>query len=160
MSIRGLMVDPASNNPIVVLRDASDRIFLPIWIGVFEASAIQLELEAIERPRPMTHDLLRNLVEALGSRVEKVVVSDLREQTFVAEIHLSRQGAEPTVVDARPSDALALALRAEAPIYVAQHVLSSAKALQVEPDPEGDTPEAWKKYLEDLDPNDLGDYEM
>lgn len=160
MTIRGLMVDPASNHPIVVLRDEQQRLFLPIWIGVFEASAIQLELEGIERQRPMTHDLLCNVISSLGANLHKIVVSDLLEHTFIAELHIALADGSERVVDTRPSDALALALRCKAPIFVAQKVLRSAKALEVEGDDEEDSPEKWKKYLEELGPEDLGKYEM
>src|SRR6185436_15479539 len=117
VEIKGLMLDPSSNIPIVILRDTESQLFLPIWIGVFEANAIALRIEGVEPPRPMTHDLLRLVLEKLGATVEKIVISDLRESTFFALIHL-RQGGQSVAVDARPSDAIALALRTEAPIYV------------------------------------------
>lgn len=157
MKVNGLMIDPSTNHPIVILRDEGAKLFLPIWIGVFEASAIQLELEGIERSRPMTHDLMRSLLEHLGSEVAKVVICDLKEHTFFAEIHLRRSGEE-IVVDSRPSDALALALRVDAPIFVAPTVLERAKALEVPEDADDD--ERLRKYLEELGPEDLGKYTM
>ncbi len=158
MEVKGLMIDPASNHPIVILRDGESQLFLPIWIGIFEASAIQLELEGSERPRPMTHDLMRAMVEQLGCSVEKIVISDLQENTFFAEIHLDR-GGERLVIDSRPSDAIALALRAKARILVAPHVLERAKAVEA-PAPAEEDEEQLRKYLDGLDPDDLGKYKM
>src|SRR5947199_7645344 len=109
VEIKGLMLDPSSNVPIVILRDIGSQLFLPIWIGVFEANAIALRIEGVEPPRPMTHDLLRLTIEQLGASVEKIVISDLRDNTFFALIHL-RRGENAIEVDARPSDAIALAL--------------------------------------------------
>src|SRR5947209_14683016 len=117
MEIKGLMLDPSSNTPIVILKDVDSQLFLPIWIGVFEANAIALRLEGVEPPRPMTHDLLRSLLAQLGGKVEKIVISDLRESTFFAVIHVRNQSSALTI-DARPSDALALALRTGPPIFV------------------------------------------
>ena len=154
MEVRGLMLDPSSNNPIVVLRDPETRTFLPIWIGLFEASAIQLGLENTESPRPRTHDLLAAALEQLGGTVSRVVVQDLRDQTFYAVIHVD-QGDVHHEIDARPSDAIALALRIKAPVFVHPDVLEKARtddALTEE--------ERVKQLLEDLDPSDLGDYEM
>src|SRR5215510_1974044 len=127
VEIKGLMLDPSSNVPIVILRDTQSQLFLPIWIGVFEANAIALRIEGVEPPRPMTHDLLRLVLDQLGAAVEKIVISDLRESTFFALIHL-RQGEASVTVDARPSDAIALALRASAPIFVLRSVLDKAQA--------------------------------
>ena len=110
MSIKGLMLDPMSNSPIVVLKDDDEKLFLPIWVGIFEANAIALELEKISTPRPMTHDLIKNILESLDARVQKIVVNDLRDNTFYAVIHL-RLGSADITVDSRPSDAIALAVR-------------------------------------------------
>ena len=156
MEVKGLMIDPSSNNPIVILRDPDSEAFLPIWIGLFEASAIQLALEDVESPRPRTHDLLASVLGSLESKVEKIVVADLRDQTFFAVIHIVRDGHE-LEVDARPSDAIALALRTGSPVYVARHVLEKAQAGSGEV---GDEQERVRKMLEDLDPEDLGEYEM
>ncbi|HEY4592083.1 MAG TPA: bifunctional nuclease family protein, partial [Thermoanaerobaculia bacterium] len=106
VEIKGLMLDPSSNVPIVILRDIGSQLFLPIWIGVFEANAIALRIEGVEPPRPMTHDLLRSVLEQLGGRVEKIVISDLRESTFFALIHVRNQERD-VAIDARPSDAIA-----------------------------------------------------
>ena len=157
MEIKGLIMDPSSNVPIVILRDSEKARLLPIWIGTAEAHAIALEIEGIRPPRPLTHDLLVGLVEALEAKVERIVVTDLRESTFYAEIHLETKDG-PRQVDSRPSDAMALALRASAPILVAEKVLEQAsrdhrtEKLKDE--------ELLKKYLEELDEEDLGDYEM
>ena len=109
MSIKGLMLDPVSNSPIVVLKDEQDKFFLPIWVGIFEANAIALQLENISTPRPMTHDLLRNMIGELDAQVTRVVINDLRDSTFFAQIRLIT-GGKTLEVDARPSDAIALAL--------------------------------------------------
>ncbi|HEX4962697.1 MAG TPA: bifunctional nuclease family protein, partial [Thermoanaerobaculia bacterium] len=130
VEIKGLMLDPSSNVPIVILRDVHSQMFLPIWIGVFEANAIALRLEGVEPPRPMTHDLLRSLLEQLGGKVEKIVISDLRESTFFAVIHVRNQSSALTI-DARPSDAIALALRTESPIFVLRTVLDKAQAVDL-----------------------------
>src|ERR1700712_675463 len=122
VQIRGLMLDPVTNMPIVVLKDVASDLVLPIWVGVFEANAIALELEKSAMPRPMTHDLLRNITKGLGAKVSKVVVSDLRDDTFYATIWMLQAG-ETITIDARPSDAIALALRWDCPIYVATKVL-------------------------------------
>jgi len=155
MTIKGLMLDPVSNSPIVVLKDGQEKIFLPIWVGIFEANAIALQLENVATPRPMTHDLMRNLMKAIEARVEKVVISDLRESTFYAVIHIS-VGGKTIDVDARPSDAIAIALRTEAPIFVDQNVLDQAQTIAPD-DAEGDQ---LKKWLEQVSPDDLGKYKM
>ena len=126
MSIKGLMLDPVSNSPIVVLKDDDEKFFLPIWVGIFEANAIALQLENITTPRPMTHDLLRNMIAELNARVLRIVINDLRDSTFFAQIRLGI-GADRTLeVDARPSDAIALALRARVPIFAESSVLDKA----------------------------------
>src|SRR5215470_17077787 len=130
MKVKGLALDPLSNMPIIILRDDEEKRSLPIWVGLFEANAIALELEKISTARPLTHDLIKNLLEAVGARVAKVVVNDLRENTFYAVIHL-RLGSNEVTVDSRPSDAIALALRVDAPIYVAEEVLGKAESVEV-----------------------------
>ena len=159
MSIKGLMLDPVSNSPIVVLKDDDEKFFLPIWVGIFEANAIALQLENITTPRPMTHDLLRNMIAELNARVLRIVINDLRDSTFFAQIRLAvGTGTDRTLeVDARPSDAIALALRTEAPIYVAQSVLDQAQTISPE---DGDSEERTKKWFESLSPEDLGKYKM
>ena len=157
MTIKGLMVDPITNNPIVILKDKEGDRVLPIWVGVFEANAIALQIENISTPRPMTHDLLRNIIGDLDGQVDRVVVSDLKDNTFYAVIHLTVRG-ERVAIDARPSDAIALALRSRAPIFVEEAVIDSAKPF----DPTGDKPDTdrLQKWLENLDPDELGKYKM
>jgi bifunctional DNase/RNase len=157
VEIKGLMLDPSSNIPIVILRDTESQLFLPIWIGVFEANAIALRIEGVEPPRPMTHDLLRLVLEKLGAMVEKIVISDLRESTFFALIHLQQKG-ESVTVDARPSDAIALALRTEAPIYVLRSVLDKAQAADLTA--ESTDEDKLKKWLEEISPDELGKWTM
>jgi len=156
MSIKGLMLDPVSNSPIVVLKDDAEKFFLPIWVGIFEANAIALQLENVSTPRPMTHDLLRNMIAELDARVTRVVINDLRDSTFFAQIRVI-SGERTLELDARPSDAIALALRADAPIYVAQSVLEQAQTISPDSD---DQDEKMKKWFEQLDTEDMGKYKM
>jgi bifunctional DNase/RNase len=157
MEIKGLLMDPVSNMPVVVLRDAANGVFLPIWVGIFEANAIALQMEKISTPRPMTHDLLKNLLSELETKVERIVINDLKDNTFFARIHLLR-GDTRWNVDSRPSDAIALALRVDAEIFVEEDVLEKSKSLRPEGD-EGD-PDRLKKWLEEVNPEDLGKYQM
>jgi bifunctional DNase/RNase len=160
MSIKGLMLDPMSNSPIVVLKDDDEKLFLPIWVGIFEANAIALQLENITTPRPMTHDLLRNMINELDARVTRIVINDLKDATFFARIRLlirRTTGDQTLEIDARPSDAIALALRTEAPIYVAQSVLDQAQTISPE---ESDAAEKTKAWFDNLSPEDLGKYKM
>ena len=156
MTIKGLMVDPISNMPIVILRDKDGAKTLPIWVGMFEANAIALQIENISTPRPMTHDLLRNVIHDLKASVQKIVVCDLQDSTFYALIYLLING-EVVAIDARPSDAIALALRTRAPIYVEEAVIDNAKTVDVSAD-KADA-DRLHKWLESLDPDDLG-YKM
>ena len=156
MSIKGLMVDPISNMPIVILRDKEGAKTLPIWVGMFEANAIALQIENISTPRPMTHDLLRNVIHDLKASVQKIVVCDLQDSTFYALIYLTLNG-EVVAIDARPSDAIALALRTRAPIFVEEAVIDNAKTVDVTAD-KADA-DRLHKWLESLDPDDLG-YKM
>ena len=157
MTIKGLMIDPVTNMPIIILRDeAGDRV-LPIWVGVFEANAIALQIDNVEMPRPMTHDLLRNVIADLRASVSKVVVCDLQDNTFYALIYL-QVGDEFVAVDARPSDAIALALRTRAPILVEDAVIEGAKSMDFSPS-QADT-ERLQQWLENLDPDDMGKYKM
>ena len=126
MRIRGLLLDPNTNMPIVVLKDVNSESVLPIWVGVFEANAIALEIEKVSPPRPMTHDLLKNLILGLGATVERVVVTELRNDTFYAAIWATRNG-EPIILDSRPSDAIALAMRTDCPIFVDEEVLKNSR---------------------------------
>ena len=157
MTIKGLMVDPITNMPIVILRDKDGHKVLPIWVGVFEANAIALQIENVTTPRPMTHDLLKNVICDLKADIQKIVVSDLRENTFYALIYLVVNG-EPVAIDARPSDAIALALRAQAPIFVEDRVIDNAKTVDFVPDKENS--ERLQKWLESLDPETMGRYKM
>lgn len=157
MTIKGLTVDPVTNMPIVILRDANDTRVLPIWVGVFEANAIALQVENVHTPRPMTHDLLRNVIHDLQARVDRVVVSDVRDNTFFALIHLETPAGK-VAIDARPSDAIALALRTRAPIWVEEHVIDSAKT--VDASTARVDSERLQQWLESLDPDDLGKYKM
>jgi uncharacterized protein len=157
MKIRGLMMDPVTNMPIVVLKDAHGSAVLPIWVGIYEANAIALEIEKVQTPRPMTHDLLRNVLLGLDVRVQKVVVNDLKEDTFYALIWVERNG-ETLSIDSRPSDALALALRVDCPIFVEDEVLKSSKISNAIS--EKSTSEELRKWLEGLSDEDLGRYKM
>ncbi|MDR3725823.1 MAG: bifunctional nuclease family protein [Terracidiphilus sp.] len=156
--IRGLMMDPATNMPIVVLKDVGSDTVMPIWVGIFEANAIAIEIEKVAAPRPMTHDLTRNLIRDLNARLDRVVITELKDDTFLAVLWL-RQGEETVIVDARPSDAIALALRADCPIYVAEEVMQTAKLNTTGP-PEGPTAEQLRGWLEGLNDDDLGRYKM
>ncbi|HWP84769.1 MAG TPA: bifunctional nuclease family protein [Terriglobia bacterium] len=157
MKIRGLMMDPVTNMPIVILKDVAGNAVLPIWVGVYEANAIALEIEKVTTPRPMTHDLIKNLLLGLNTSVQKVVVNELRDETYYALIWLEQNG-QIISVDSRPSDALALALRLDCPIYVEETVLKNSKAASASPEKISD--EELKKWLEGLNDEDLGRYKM
>jgi len=157
MKIRGLMMDPVTNMPIVVLKDMNGNTILPIWVGIYEANAIALEIEKVSTPRPMTHDLIKTLLLGLGTGIRKVVVSELKDDTFYAVIWLDRDG-ELISVDSRPSDALALALRLDCPIYVDESVLKSSKRSNAAADKVSE--EEQRRWLESLDDEDLGRYKM
>ena len=157
MKIRGLMMDPVTNMPIVVLKDVSSEAVLPIWVGVYEANAIALEIEKVTTPRPMTHDLIKNLLLGLDTHVHKVVVNELRDDTFFAVIWMERDG-KVISLDSRPSDALALALRLDCPIYVDEEVLKHSKQATASADRV--SAEDLRKWLEGLNDEDLGRYKM
>jgi bifunctional DNase/RNase len=157
MKIRGLMMDPVNNMPIVVLKDVNGTAILPIWVGIYEANAIALEIEKVATPRPMTHDLIRNLLFGLEAGVKKVVVSDLKDDTFYAVIWVEKNG-EMISVDSRPSDALAIALRLDCPIYVEETVLRSSKSANAVVETTNN--EEIRKWLENLSDEDLGRYKM
>lgn len=157
MSIKGLMVDPVTNMPIIILRDREGQKVLPIWVGVFEANAIALQIENIHTPRPMTHDLLKNVIQDLHAAVERIVVCDLKDNTFFALIHLQTAGG-PVAIDARPSDAIALALRVRAPIMVEESVIDNAKHVDFGSDKQDS--ERLQQWLESLDTDELGKYKM
>ena len=157
MTIKGLMVDPITNMPIVILKDKQGDRVLPIWVGIFEANAIALQIENVATPRPMTHDLLRNIINDLDGQVDRIVVSDLKENTFYAIIHLTVKG-DRVAVDARPSDAIALALRTRAPILVEESVIDNAKTVDFASERADN--DRLQKWLESLDPEELGKYKM
>jgi hypothetical protein len=157
MKIRGLMMDPVTNMPIVILKDIGSDTVLPIWVGVYEANAIALEIEKVTTPRPMTHDLIKNVLVGLESQVRKVVVTELRDDTFFAVIWVERDGRIISI-DSRPSDALALALRVDCPIFVEDDVLKSSRVAAS--NSERLTPDDLRKMLEDLNDEDLGRYKM
>jgi uncharacterized protein len=157
MRIRGLMMDPVTNMPIVVLKDVQGNTILPIWVGVYEANAIALEIEKVQTPRPMTHDLLKNVLLGLDVRVDKIVVNDLKDDTFYALIWVEREGQMMTI-DSRPSDALALALRVDCPIFVDEQVLKNSKVTSALA--ERTSNEQLRSWLEGLPDEDLGRYKM
>jgi len=157
MTVRGIALDPITNMPIVILKDPDERRALPIWVGIFEANAIALELEKVSTPRPMTHDLLKNILDGLGITVQQITVNDLKENTFYATIDLNHNGSV-VQIDARPSDAIALALRTNAPIFVAENVVAQAKNIEVSEEKE--ETDKWKEWLENLKPEDFGKYKM
>ena len=156
--IRGLMMDPSTNMPIVVLKDVASETVMPIWVGIFEANAIAIEIEKVSAARPMTHDLARNLMRHMNGQLDKVVITELRDDTFFALLWI-RQGTDLITVDARPSDAIALALRSDCPIFVSEQVMQSAKLNMAGP-PEGPTAEELRGWLEGLNDEDLGRYKM
>lgn len=155
--IKGLMMDPVTNSPIVILQDMAETTLLPIWVGIFEANAIALQIERVDTPRPMTHDLLKNVLLHLGAEIQKVVVTELKDNTFYASIHLDLDG-QPTTIDSRPSDAIALALRTDAPIFVTEQVIANSRSLAL--DRKELDPKDVREWLENLNPEDLGKYEM
>jgi bifunctional DNase/RNase len=157
MKIKGLVVDPLSKMPIVVLEDLKSERMLPIWIGVFEANAIALKIENITTPRPMTHDLLKNFLDEIDISIKKIVVNDVRDNTFYALIHCTHNG-NSFIVDSRPSDAIALALRVKAPIFVEESVVNKAHSLKFDENLEDS--EKLKQWLENLKPEDFGKYKM
>ncbi|PYV24686.1 MAG: hypothetical protein DMG24_10755 [Acidobacteria bacterium] len=157
MKIRGLMLDPVTNMPIVILKDVNGNAVLPIWVGIYEANAIALEIEKVATPRPMTHDLIKNVLLGLEAHVNKVVVTELRDDTFYALIWLERD-SQVITVDSRPSDALALALRTDCPIYVEDEVLKNSKISSAASDKVNN--EELRKWLENLGDEDLGRYKM
>jgi len=157
-TIKGMILDPVNNSPVVILQDTEETTILPIWIGVFEANAIALELEHIETPRPMTHDLIRALLRQLSAAMDKIVVTDLVDSTYFAEIHLKHHG-ETVIVDSRPSDALAVAIRMGARIFVNEEVIRKSRSFSIA-DRENWTEDDLRKWLENASPEDLGKYKM
>jgi bifunctional DNase/RNase len=158
MKIRGLMMDPITNMPIVILKEATGANILPIWVGVYEANAIQLEIEKVVTPRPMTHDLIKSVLLGLQAYVRKIVVTNIKDDTFYAVIWIEREG-QMISIDSRPSDALALALRIDCPIYVDDIVLNSSRSPNSAKEG-GINNEELKRFLENLNDEDLGKYKM
>lgn len=156
--IKGLILDPVYNSPVVILQDTAETTVLPIWIGVFEANAIALEMEHVEAPRPMTHDLIRSILSKLSAVLEKVVITDLVDSTYYAELHI-RLINQLQIVDSRPSDALAIAIRVGAPVYVAEEVIRKSRSFSIA-DKQQWSEDDMKKWLEGLSPDDLGQYKM
>jgi bifunctional DNase/RNase len=157
MKVEGLTLDPLTNMPIIILKDATGKRALPIWVGYFEANAIALEIEKISTPRPMTHDLIRNLIQTMKAKVNHILVNELKDNTFYAVISLI-YGGNTLVIDSRPSDAIALALRTKSPIYVEETVIEAAKSLDI-PETEGaqrDEKQQWKDWLDNIKPDDFG----
>ena len=161
MKVTGLTIDPFTNMPIIILKDFEEKMALPIWIGLIEASAIATELEKIQLARPMTHDLMRNVLTELGVEVTKVEVNDLADNTFYARIFLKHEGRE-IVMDSRPSDALALALRTGSPIFVEKKVMEKSRRIDLSKtlDDEKNKQQKWTEILENLSPDDFGKYKM
>jgi len=160
MSVSGIILDPVSNVPIVILKDAEGKHTLPIWIGLLEASAIAMELEKIKVHRPLTHDLLKNILDRLQAPIVKIEITQLKENTYYALLYIKRDGSE-LAIDSRPSDAIALALRTEAPIFVNQEVLDKSRQLDArESEFSADNKDKWTEILESLDPEDFGKYKM
>ncbi|MDY7036714.1 MAG: bifunctional nuclease family protein [Thermodesulfobacteriota bacterium] len=161
MAISGLAVDPLTNSPIVILKEIDGGRTLPIWIGLLEATAIASELEGIKFSRPMTHDLLKNIMGLIDIKVNRVEVCELKNNTYYALIHISHKGKEMSI-DARPSDALALSLRVDAPIFVAEKVIDQSKEIDLtaEPEDKSEQGKKWQEILEKLNPEDFGKYKM
>jgi bifunctional DNase/RNase len=161
MAISGLTVDPVTNSPIVILKEIEGSQTLPIWIGLLEATAIASELEGIKFSRPMTHDLLKNIMDMVDVEIQKIEVCDLKNNTYYALIHF-RQGDTEWSIDARPSDALALSLRVKAPIFVSNEVISKSSQidLKAEAEDKSEQGKKWQEILESLNPEDFGKYKM
>lgn len=177
MTVAGITLDPTNNMPIIILKDVENKVAIPIWIGLVEASAIATEIEGVELARPMTHDLLKSVLETLGGKLDHIVVSDLRDNTFYALLFIER-GDEMLKIDSRPSDAIALALRTRSDLFVAQKVIDNSQQLDAEALKsilkKGETAEGteeaaaddekskdrWAEILENLKPEDFGKYKM
>jgi len=160
MKVTGLTIDPFTSMPIIILKDLEEKYALPIWIGLIEASAIATELENIKLARPMTHDLIKSILETVNVHLEKVEVHDLSDNTFYSRILLNSQG-EDLLIDARPSDAIAMALRAQAPIYVAKKVIDKSRKIDLAEEGDDTTrKQKWTEILENLSPDDFGKYKM
>ena len=157
MRIKSLMIDPINEMPIVVLMDSDGKKLLPIWVGFFEANAIALKIEDVQTPRPMTHDLIKNMLDKLGMSLKRIEINRLEDSTYFANIFMAKKGKE-FQVDSRPSDAIALALRMDCPIMVDDQVIEAASGFEISSDPQ--QREKLKKWLENLDVDALGKYKM
>ena len=155
MDVKCLMLDPFTNMPIVILKDKEGKRALPIWVGIFEANAIALEIEKVSTPRPMTHDLIKNVLETLQAKVNHILINDLKDNTFYAVISLTVDGSQ-LLVDSRPSDAIALALRVSAPIFVSREVVEEARSIDLSEEKQEDDTVKWREWLENLRPEDFG----
>ena len=156
MKVEGLTLDPLTNMPIIILKDSTGAKALPIWVGIFEANAIALEIESISTPRPMTHDLLKNMIHGMKAEVNHILVNELKDNTFYAVISMVYNGSE-LKIDSRPSDAIALALRVKAPIYVEEKVIEAAKSIEIpESDKKAGDKDQWTEWLENIKPQDFG----
>ncbi len=156
MEIGGLGFDPRNLSPLVLLKDQDEINFLPIWIGIFEAAAIAMELQAIHPPRPMTHDLLRSIIEKFDAKLIRVIISDVKEGTFYATIEMEKKDGEKLSIDSRPSDAIALAVRTKTPIFVSEVVMMQAKLVNTEKDAE--ETKKFKEFIDNLKPEDFTKY--
>jgi uncharacterized protein len=161
MKVAGITVDPFTNTPIVILKDLEEKDVLPIWIGLLEASSIATALENVQTPRPMTHDLLKNVLEHLGVKVVRIEVNDLKDNTYFAMLHLEIEDRR-LVIDARPSDAIAIALRVNAPIFVDENVIKKSAKVELSKKEDKVVVETgeWEEILENLSPDDFGKYKM
>lgn len=159
MKVTGLTIDPFTSMPIIILKDADEKAALPIWIGLIEASAIATELEHIQLSRPMTHDLLKNILDATGVRVTKAEINELRDNTFYARVILEKEGIE-IAMDARPSDAIAIALRTKSPIFVEKSVIDKSRKIDLGTGETEQQKRKWAEILESLSPEDFGKYKM
>ena len=155
--LKGIILDPVTNMPVLIMQQENATCYLPVWIGVFEANAIALKLDNVKTPRPMTHDLFFDVLEKLNARIRQVIINDLQENTFFAEILLELDAHEIRI-DSRPSDAVALAVRCGCPIFVDSSVLERAQSIDISN--ENDESDKLRKWLEDLDPEALGRYKM
>lgn len=156
MEVGGIGFDPRNFSPLVLLKDKDELNFLPIWIGIFEATAIAMEMQGVTPPRPMTHDLIKELIEKLGAKVSKVVISDVKEGTFYANIEIDDKDGKKIVLESRPSDAIAIAVRFSAPLFVAEVVMMQSKLVNAEKDAE--ETKKFKDFLDNMRPEDFNQY--
>lgn len=156
MEVGGIGFDPRNFSPLVLLKDKDELNFLPIWIGIFEATAIAMEMQGVTPPRPMTHDLIKELIEKLGAKVSKVVISDVKDGTFYANIEIDDKDGKKIVLESRPSDAIAIAVRFSAPLFVAEVVMMQSKLVNAEKDAE--ETKKFRDFLDNMRPEDFNQY--